>query len=286
MLRQISWELTTRCYLECPHCMIAASPRGRSVAIAEAAKILGHLPGDRAYGLELSGGDPFVDYPLLVAVVEQLGGRQPPRRVTVHTTGQWARNHEVAERRFRHLAKLGVDGIDFLCDDPLHEAGGLLSERFDTAVGAARAVFGSRMILVRSTDCQGEIIPLGRGATESMRRYWGRSKCNVKGLDFELNMQFHIAHTGDAYLCDNMVAPSIGSMLRFSYEQLVLSARRDSCHRALVASGPLGLVRESGLDEERWSSQIEEVGECRACIQLFRDYSGPIGMLSAQRVLE
>jgi hypothetical protein len=80
-------------------------------------------------------------------------------------------------------------------------------------------------------------------------------------------------------MCDNSVAPSVGNMITTPYEELVAATRKDPCHKVLVSSGPHGLVLALGLDEIKWSTRIEEVGECAACIELFREYSDEIERL-------
>ena len=107
-----------------------------------------------------------------------------------------------------------------------------------------------------------------------MKEYWGKNSCNVRTADFDTSMQLHITHTGDAFVCDNEVAPPLGSIVESSYEELMDIARQDPCHQALMAAGPIGLARAEGLGENLWSERVDEVGECRTCVELCRCLRG------------
>ncbi len=268
--RQITWAITMRCFLVCRHCLVEASPSGLSMNSSDAKRVIGHLPKDDVYNLELTGGDPFADYALLITILEGLGGKKETRRVTIHTTGQWATSDNETRSRFRQIKSLGADGIDFLCDDEFHFESGLIRSNYDRAVLLAGEVFGPEGAYVRKPDLADGIIPIGRGADVSLKEHWGKSSCNVRTADIDTSMQVHITHTGDAFACDNEVAPPLGSIVENSYEELIDIARQDPRHQALLASGPIGIVRVEGLDEDFWSARIDEVGECRTCTELFR----------------
>ncbi len=245
----------------------------------DATRVIQHLPEDGVYSLEITGGDPFSDYPLLLAVLEELGPSVETRRVTVHTTGQWAETEDDARARFRRVKELGAQGIDFLCEDEYHWMGGLDRANYELASRVAREVFGPDRVFVRKDDLSEGILPLGRGAATSMERFWGKGTCYVKTADPDSSMQMHIAHTGEAYVCSNMVAPAVGNMVTTSYEALIEDVRGDACHRALMGSGPMGLAEAAGLERGYWSERIGEVGECRACIELFRDWGHAVAAI-------
>lgn len=272
--RQISWAITKRCFLVCRHCMVEASPEGPSVSEGDASRIIRHLPADGVYNLEITGGDPFADYLLLVWILERLGRKMSTRRVTVHTTGQWAHDEDETRTKLERLKELGADGVDFLCEDEFHFEAGLIRRNYDRAVTVAAEVFGPKGAFVRKPDLSDGIIPIGRGADPSLKEYWGKSRCNVRTADLDTDMQLHITHTGDAFVCDNEVAPSLGSIVESSYEQLMDIARQDAWQQALLAAGPIGLARAEGLDENLWSARVDEVGECRTCVELFRCLRG------------
>jgi len=250
--------------------MIEASPSGHSMSLPDAKRVIAHLPRDGVYDLELTGGDPFMDYALLVGILTELGGKKEQRRVTIHTTGQWAACEDETRSKLSQLRDLGADGIDFLCDDEFHIEAGLDRSNYDRAVALAGEVFGADGAFVRKPDLSEGIIPIGRGSRASVEEYWGKSTCNVKTSDIDRSMQMHITHEGEAFVCDNQVAPSLGSIVQRSYEDLIGLAREDRYQQALMEFGPLGIARMEGLDEDRWSSRIDEVGECRTCIELFR----------------
>ncbi len=274
VFRQILWAITKRCFLLCRHCMVEASSEGPSVNKQDASRIIDHLPADGIYNLEITGGDPFSDYPLLVWILEGLGGKMSTRRVTVHTTGQWARDDVETRAKLERLRELGADGVDFLCEDEFHFEAGLIRRNYNRAVTIAAEVFGPKGAFVRKPDLSDGIIPIGRGADVSLKEYWGKSSCNVRTADLDTSMQMHITHTGEAFVCDNEVAPSLGSIAENSYEELIDIARQDPWHQALMVAGPIGVARAEGLDENLWSARVDEIGECRTCVELFRCLRG------------
>jgi hypothetical protein len=95
-------------------------------------------------------------------------------------------------------------------------------------------------------------------------------------------MQLHVSHTGAAYVCLNGVAPPVGSMVHSSYEEIIDVVKDDPWHNALMESGPLGLAVAAGLETERWESLIDDVGECRTCIELTRELASQRPCLDAE----
>lgn len=269
--RQISWAITNRCFLACDHCLVESGPSGESMDVRSAARVAEHMPRDGKYSLEITGGDPFSDLELLREVLRVLGGSRKGRRVTIHTTGQWAVDDEATRRTLRGIRELGADGLDFLCDDEIHRNAGLTSENYRRAVRITREVFGPDGAFIRRPDLSEGIIPIGRGAAAHMKPRWGKTECEVRGSRINGSMQLHVSHTGAAYVCLNGVAPPVGSMVDSSYEEIAEVVRNDPWHNALMESGPLGLAVTAGLDAERWKLLIDEVGECRTCIELTRE---------------
>jgi hypothetical protein len=274
--RQISWAITTKCFLACRHCLVEASPSGMSMDEGAAARVISHLPTDSNYSLELTGGDPFADFGLLTKILEMLGDRKEGRRLTIHTTGQWAVSEAATREKIRNVRELGADGLDFLCDDAIHRDAGLSSENYQRAISITREILGTDGAFVRRPDLSEGIIPIGRGAATEMKDYWGRTECEVKGARVDGSMQLLITHTGAAYVCLNGVAPPVGSMVDSSYEEIMEIVARDPWHTALMDSGPLGVALNAGLDADRWRTRVAEVGECRACIELTRVLSGTL----------
>jgi hypothetical protein len=98
----------------------------------------------------------------------------------------------------------------------------------------------------------------------------------VRGTHIDTDMQLHITVAGDAYVCNNCVPPSVGSMVDSTFEELMDTLRADSRQCAMMRSGPLGVAVDAGLDLDLWGKRIDEVGECRACIELNRVLRGEV----------
>ena len=77
-------------------------------------KIVSAPYGERSvgvnYGLHFTGGEPFLNYPLLVKAVELAEEYDIPS-VFVETNSFWCANPEVCEERLRELKEAGLDGI-------------------------------------------------------------------------------------------------------------------------------------------------------------------------------
>ncbi len=113
--------VTNRCNATCDHCAPASGPRDRtelsrneifsciSQASETAAKSGQHLG--------ISGGEPFLNYPLLLDVVDFASQRG--FRVSVTTNGFWARSVEIAIEKLRPLRVRGLSAMS-ISRSPFH----------------------------------------------------------------------------------------------------------------------------------------------------------------------
>ncbi|MEM1583859.1 MAG: radical SAM protein [Nitrososphaerota archaeon] len=113
-----------RCNSECRHCMYACSPRWSNdwITINDLKTILSQL-SDKImpspygvsrvginYGLHFTGGEPFLNYSLLLEAVEIAKEHGIPSTF-VETNSFWCMDPEKTIERLRELKEAGLDGI-------------------------------------------------------------------------------------------------------------------------------------------------------------------------------
>ncbi len=150
--------LSYRCNSRCRHCMYACSPSwsGDWISESDLRKILSQLsgkiasaPGGRSrvginYGLHFTGGEPFLNYRLLLRAVELAKEYDMPS-VFVETNSFWCVDREISEERLRRLREAGLDGILISVNPFLIEYTPF--ERIDLAVRLSRKIFGGNTMI-------------------------------------------------------------------------------------------------------------------------------------------
>ncbi len=116
--------LSYRCNSECRHCMYACSPRWSNdwIPISDLKNILSQL-ADKIlpspygvsrvgvnYGLHFTGGEPFLNYSLLLEAVKVACDYGIPS-IFVETNSYWCTDPEKTVERLRELKSLGLNGI-------------------------------------------------------------------------------------------------------------------------------------------------------------------------------
>ncbi|RLE88198.1 MAG: hypothetical protein DRJ67_02740 [Thermoprotei archaeon] len=150
--------LSYKCTCECKHCMYACSPRWenrwiseeglREVLEALAPSVVPASP--RGWvgvneGLHLTGGEPFLNYDLLLAGVKLAESLGYPS-VFVETNCFWCVNDEVTRRRFKELREAGLEGVLISVNPFVVEC--VPYERIKRAITVAEEVFGRENVLV------------------------------------------------------------------------------------------------------------------------------------------
>jgi len=150
--------LTYKCNLGCKHCMYACSPAWQSDWISEedAARILAQLsdklrgkyphPGRVGinYGIHFTGGEPFLNFDLLLKVTE-MASRFGLPSTFVETNCFWCRDDETTEEKLTRLREAGLDGILISVNPFVIER--VPFERIERAVRISRRVFGGNVII-------------------------------------------------------------------------------------------------------------------------------------------
>ncbi len=194
--------LSYKCNSRCRHCMYACSPEWRSDWITEddlktvlgklSNKILPSPLGPNAisinYGLHLTGGEPFLNFNLLLKAAEIANELGIPSTF-VETNCFWAVDESTAEARLAQLKEKGLKGILVSVNPFILEY--VPFERTERVIKAGRHVFGANVIVYqedfldqfRQLDVKGtmlfeeyllragsqgfryvELIPMGRAA--------------------------------------------------------------------------------------------------------------------------
>ena len=116
--------LSYKCSSECKHCMYASSPKWNADWIAEddVEKILTQLAsriqpspyGSESislnYGLHFTGGEPFLNFDLLLRSTEIANKLNIPSTF-VETNCYWCTNDELTRNRLWQLKHAGLNGI-------------------------------------------------------------------------------------------------------------------------------------------------------------------------------
>lgn len=115
--------LSYKCNARCRYCMYASSPFWKDwIKIEDLESILKHLSGkikpspygeDRVslnYGLHFTGGEPFVNFPLLLKAVELATKFNIPSTF-VETNCYWCKDDNITQKYLEMLKEKGLDGI-------------------------------------------------------------------------------------------------------------------------------------------------------------------------------
>lgn len=150
--------LTYKCNSECRHYMYASSPGWKADWISESdlSRILPQLSdkvipapsGNQTvginYGIHFTGGEPFLNYDLLLRAVEIAKKHELPS-VFVETNFLWCIDDTLAEEKLRKLKETGLDGILVSVNPFLLEY--VPFERVQRAVRIGREVFGENLMI-------------------------------------------------------------------------------------------------------------------------------------------
>ncbi len=153
--------LSYRCTSECKHCMYACSPRWRGdwVTIDDAERILAQLSGmihesplgpqsiGVNYGLHFTGGEPFLNFGLLLRIVE-IAHRLKIPSTFVETNSFWSVSDEVARSKLTRLREAGLQGVLVSVNPFILEH--IPFERTMRTIRISRETFGDNVIVYQS----------------------------------------------------------------------------------------------------------------------------------------
>ena len=150
--------LSYRCTAECRHCMYACSPKWKGDWISEEnlRKILSQLAGKIApspwgsemvslnYGLHFTGGEPFLNFGLLLRAVEIADELKIPSTF-VETNCYWCTKDETTREKLHLLKEKGLRGI-LISVNPFYLEY-VPFERTERAIRISMEVFGKNVMV-------------------------------------------------------------------------------------------------------------------------------------------
>ena len=150
--------LSYKCSGACKHCLYACSPRWHADSISEAdaelvlTQLAGKMRGKYPFpgqvgvndGVHFTGGEPFLNVPLLLRLVE-IAARVGIPTTFVETNGFWATDYATARETLLALHDAGLDGILISANPFILEQ--VPFERTERAARISREVFGDNAIV-------------------------------------------------------------------------------------------------------------------------------------------
>ncbi|RME84209.1 MAG: radical SAM protein [Caldilineae bacterium] len=177
--------LTYKCNCACKHCLYACSARWPAEWITEedAEQILRHLARamrgrylhpDRVGvndGLHLTGGEPFLNFDLLLRLTE-IAARLGIPALFVETNAFWCRDDVTTREKMKTLREAGLQGILISANPFLLER--IPFERTERATRIAREIFGANAIVYQEFFFR-QFRDMGLSGTLSFEEYVQRA---------------------------------------------------------------------------------------------------------------
>ncbi len=296
--------LSYRCQAGCAHCLYNCGPGWHDwmrvedveAALTRAKQVWGH-----GFQVHLTGGEPFLNFPLLLQATRIAADLGIP--AYVETNAAWCRDPNQAKDRFRQLRQAGLAAV-LISVSPFHQAA-IPLERTLTGIAAAQEVFGLSRVIVYQADWLSEMarhgpehpVPLDRyvqtfGRVQAGQRFWqgfglisgGRAGYRLGEL---VDMQPPEAFRGMSCRGELLFAPhshldlyggfipafcggiSLGHWRELG--QLVDAYRRGDVSpfmAVLIEQGPFGLYQTAREAHSYQSLQNGYAGKCHLCVDL------------------
>jgi len=179
--RDIGLILGYRCQAACAHCLYNCGPGWRDwMAPDEIRAALS--AAKRAWGgnfqVHLTGGEPFLNYPLLLEATQIARSLDIP--VYVETNAGWCWDLDRAEARFRELREAGLGAV-LVSVSPFHQESIPLGRTLE-AISAARTVYGAGRVIVYQSDWLPELSKHGLHEKVPLERYvadYGKTRAGL-----------------------------------------------------------------------------------------------------------
>ncbi len=149
--RDIGLILSYRCMANCAHCIYNCSPNWHDWMTEDAVQTA--LENEKAcwgegFQVHLTGGEPFLNFPLLLKaarIAHQLG-----IPVYVETNAGWVKRYEFAADRFQQLRDAGMMAV-LVSVSPFHQESIPLEQTLH-GISAARSVFGAERVMAYQSE--------------------------------------------------------------------------------------------------------------------------------------
>lgn len=167
--RDLGLILSYKCLAGCDHCIYNCGSDWNDWMDPDS--IVTALEVAKSWGtplqVHITGGEPFLNFPLLLHAVEAAAELQIP--VYVETNASWCVRDELVIERFRALDVAGLQFVLISCS-PFHAAS-IPPERTVRAIRQATQLFGSRRVLVYQAQWLPQIKSFGMEATNPLEKY-------------------------------------------------------------------------------------------------------------------
>lgn len=180
--RDVGLILSYRCQTACAHCLYNCGPDWHDWMSEEDVHRALEAAKDvwgTGFQMHLTGGEPFLNFPLLLAATRMAVGLGIP--VYAETNASWVRDLVQAEERFRRLREAGMNAI-LISVSPFHQAGIPLQRTLD-GISAARTVFGAGRVMVYQSEWLPELAQHGLKKPVSLDCYraaYGQQEAGLK----------------------------------------------------------------------------------------------------------
>ncbi len=304
--RDIGLILSYRCQAECAHCLYNCGPGWHAwMAPEEVALVLENAKSAWGSGfqLHLTGGEPFLNFPLLLHATEEAARLAIP--VYVETSAGWVRNLTMAEERFRRLRGAGMGAV-LVSVSPFHQESIPLQRTLD-GISAARAAFGPERVIVYQQDWLPELARHGLADPVPLSEYQAEYGTRRAGL--RLWMGFGLISGGragyrlgewlpkrpaDSFagercreelayaqhshldLCGNVIPAFCGGISLGDWHDLpglvrdVRHGRVPRLAAILMEEGPYGLYRLAAAEAGYRPAEAGFAGKCHLCVDVRR----------------
>jgi len=145
--RDIGLILSYRCFSNCAHCLYNCGPDWHDWMREEEIRIaLENAKGvwGEGFQVHLTGGEPFLNFPLLLKATQIAQELAIP--VYVETNAGWVKRFNTAADRFQQLRDAGLSAV-LVSVSPFHQETIPLSRTLE-GIAAARAVFGADRVII------------------------------------------------------------------------------------------------------------------------------------------
>lgn len=217
--------LSYKCNSRCRHCLYAAGPAWKDwMDVEDAAKIFqGLLLSSRHLrGFHLAGGEPFLDFNLLLQVQRIASDFRIPIEY-VETNAGWCLDEETALDAMEQLRDAGLRCILISCS-PFH-AERVPLKRVTRAIKAARTVFGEEGVILWMPHFYPQLLNIAVDRTVLLEEY-----VESVGLEFANRMVRH----GYSLITGGRVGYELSAFFElFAPEQFA----EETCELELLDSG-------------------------------------------------
>jgi len=161
--------LSYQCQCECAHCLYNCGPAWREwMTIEQVREALNStLQWESPYQVHMTGGEPFLKYPLLLEAAEianELG-----ILTYVETNAGWCLQEDLVEQRFKELKRAGLSGLLISCS-PFH-AETIPPDRTVMAIRKSLEIFGPQRTIAYLPDWLEQILSFGSNAPTPLETY-------------------------------------------------------------------------------------------------------------------